>query len=181
MPTGVFIDGGYLTKVIRLCGGHHIDYHRLAVWACQGDNHFRTYYYDCLPYQSSLATDEERRRISDKQKFFSALDRGPRTIVRLGTLVYRGTDDSGSPIFVQKKVDLLIGLDISTLVLKNRVSNIALLTGDSDFIPAVEMARREGIIVRLVHGPTRSYHQDLWNAVDERLEITAEVLEGLRR
>ena len=37
-----------------------------------------------------------------------------------------------------------IGLDIAALALKNHVDVIALVTGDSDFIPALKFARREG-------------------------------------
>ena len=37
-----------------------------------------------------------------------------------------------------------IGLDIATLSLKNHVDIIVLITGDSDFVPALKLARREG-------------------------------------
>ncbi len=53
------------------------------------------------------------------------------------------------PDFVQKGVDLRIGLDIARLALRNFVSSIVLVTGDSDFIPAMKFARREGIRVML--------------------------------
>jgi len=45
----------------------------------------------------------------------------------------------------QKGVDMRMGLDISTLTLKKQVDTIILVTGDSDFVPAAKMARREGI------------------------------------
>ena len=45
----------------------------------------------------------------------------------------------------QKGVDMRIGLDISTLTLKKQVDTIILVTGDSDFIPAAKLARREGV------------------------------------
>lgn len=37
-----------------------------------------------------------------------------------------------------------IGLDITTMTMKQQVDTIVLVTGDSDFIPAAKMARREG-------------------------------------
>ena len=37
-----------------------------------------------------------------------------------------------------------IGLDIASLSLKNQVDIIVLVTGDSDFIPALKFARKEG-------------------------------------
>ena len=38
-----------------------------------------------------------------------------------------------------------VGLDIATLAFKNQVSQIILITGDSDFVPVAKFARREGI------------------------------------
>ena len=49
----------------------------------------------------------------------------------------------------QKGVDMRIGLDIASLALKGLVSTIVLVTGDSDFAPAMKLARREGLRVIL--------------------------------
>lgn len=45
----------------------------------------------------------------------------------------------------QKGVDMRIGVDISSLSFKKQVSQIVLIAGDSDFVPAAKQARREGI------------------------------------
>ena len=45
----------------------------------------------------------------------------------------------------QKGVDMRIGLDIATLAFKKQVDKIVLIAGDSDFVPAAKLARREGI------------------------------------
>ena len=47
--------------------------------------------------------------------------------------------------FKQKGVDMRIGLDIASLAYKRQVDQIILLSGDSDFVPAAKLARREGI------------------------------------
>ena len=47
--------------------------------------------------------------------------------------------------FEQKGVDMRIGIDIASLTYKKQVSQIILIAGDSDFVPAAKMARREGI------------------------------------
>jgi uncharacterized LabA/DUF88 family protein len=49
----------------------------------------------------------------------------------------------------QKGVDMKMGLDIASLAYKKLVSRIILVTGDSDFVPAAKLARREGIDVIL--------------------------------
>ena len=38
-----------------------------------------------------------------------------------------------------------IGLDIASLSYKRQVDQIILISGDSDFVPAAKLARREGI------------------------------------
>jgi uncharacterized LabA/DUF88 family protein len=53
------------------------------------------------------------------------------------------------PNIQQKGVDLRIGLDIARLALKETVQVIAVVTGDSDLIPAFKFARREGLRIYL--------------------------------
>lgn len=45
----------------------------------------------------------------------------------------------------QKGVDMKIGIDIASLAYKKQVDRIVLIAGDSDFVPAAKLARREGI------------------------------------
>jgi len=45
----------------------------------------------------------------------------------------------------QKGVDMRIGLDIASMAFKKQVDQIILISGDSDFVPAAKLARREGI------------------------------------
>ena len=131
----------------------------------------RTYFYDCLPYQSNPPTPDETRRFSRKRSFFSALQRLPMYKVRQGRLAYRGRDDQGNPFFQQKRVDLMLGLDVAGLAAKHQIQYVAVLAGDSDLMPAIEAAQAEGIAVWLVHGPPNTYASELWEAADNRLSI----------
>ena len=45
----------------------------------------------------------------------------------------------------QKGVDMKIGVDISSMAYKQQVNKMILISGDSDFVPAAKLARREGI------------------------------------
>lgn len=49
------------------------------------------------------------------------------------------------PNFRQKQVDIKIGVDITSMVLKHQVDSIVLVAGDGDFVPASKLARREGV------------------------------------
>jgi uncharacterized LabA/DUF88 family protein len=178
----ILIDGGYMGSVLKKQFNEPvIEYDKLAQWACQKEDLFRVYYYDCLPYQSKNPSPEERSMMSRKQAFFSYLRRLDRFTVREGRLEYRGTDTKGNPIFQQKRVDLQIGLDIATLVFRDRIDTICVISGDSDLLPVVELAKNYGIIARLVHGRIQTYHQDLWDNADERCEITQAVIDSVAR
>ena len=45
----------------------------------------------------------------------------------------------------QKAMDMKLGTDIASIALKKQVDQIILIAGDSDFVPAAKLARREGI------------------------------------
>ena len=45
----------------------------------------------------------------------------------------------------QKGVDMKIGLDIASMAYKHQVDQIVLISGDSDFVSAAKLARREGV------------------------------------
>lgn len=49
----------------------------------------------------------------------------------------------------QKGVDIRIGLDMARLALRDMVRAVAVVTGDSDFVPAFKFVRREGVKVML--------------------------------
>ncbi|EDS72971.1 hypothetical protein ANASTE_00686 [Anaerofustis stercorihominis DSM 17244] len=65
----------------------------------------------------------------------------------------------------QKGVDMKIGVDIASLAYKKQVSQIILISGDSDFVPAAKLARREGIdfVLDPLHSSIKS---DLFEHID---------------
>ena len=65
----------------------------------------------------------------------------------------------------QKGVDMKIGVDIASLAYKHQVDQIILIAGDSDFVPAAKLARREGIdfILDPMWGTIR---EDLFEHID---------------
>lgn len=152
-----FLDGGYVDRIARDEFRVRLDYAKLSnalvaeIRNRSGESIslLRTYYYHCLPYQSAKPTAEEAKRFGQSRSFFDALASLPRTEVRLGRLAYRGTDSNGQPIFQQKRVDLMLGLDFALLAGKNQISHAVLFAGDSDLIPAVEVAKQEGVCVWL--------------------------------
>lgn len=73
----------------------------------------------------------------------------------------------------QKGVDMRIAIDIASLTLKKQVKTIVLVAGDSDFVPAAKLARREGIEFIL---------DPLWQNVNDDLFEHIDALQsGLKR
>lgn len=136
---------------------------------------YRIFFYDCAPYGRTQThplkggdfdfsrTDEATFR----RALHEELKRQRKMALRLGHLVEgRGWQISpektrallAGDITVedlqfrdvyfdlrQKGVDVKIGLDIASLAYKRQVDQIILVAGDSDFVSAAKLARREGI------------------------------------
>ena len=150
----------------------------------EGDELLRAYYYHCLPYQSSPPTAEERARYAARHRFFTALRHIPRFEVRLGKLAFRGLTKDGKPMFQQERVDLMLGVDMALLASKDRIAKVALLSGHSDFTPAIEAVKNEGVLTTLWHGsdtPDARPRYELVQVCDERRELTAEIIRSALR
>jgi uncharacterized LabA/DUF88 family protein len=105
---------------------------------------------------------------SRNTQLIDRLENQPDVAVRRGTLAHQGWQIGRAaareltrgnknridaedivPKIHQKGVDMRIGLDIASLALKRLVSTVVLVTGDSDLVPAMKFARREGLRVYL--------------------------------
>jgi hypothetical protein len=74
-----------------------------------------------------------------------------------------------------------LGVDMVQLAATRQVTRAVLIAGDSDFVPAVEVVKQHGVLAVLWHGPIRpgpanTVHQELWEACDDRFEITRDVV-----
>ncbi len=131
-------------------------------------------------YQSNLILLNELKKL-------------PYFAVRLGEVNFRGwnvkqqrydiskkessitiTKDDLIPNVQQKGVDMRIGLDIASLTLKDHTDIIALVSGDSDFIPALKFARREGkqsFFYTLGHRIKPTIHADVDLCIENKAEM----------
>lgn len=106
-----------------------------------------------------LQEQESGFRLKDK-----SLNRLCRKEIEIGQL----TEKDFEPAFVQKGVDMRIGIDIATLSSKHQVQQIVLVSGDSDFVPAAKHARREGVDFVL---------DPMWQGIKKELNVH---IDGLR-
>jgi uncharacterized LabA/DUF88 family protein len=182
----VFIDGGYFSKVREALGIYKVHFGKFSDLLCGSLERFMTFYYDCPPFISDNPTPEEKRKKSDFDKFVYSLQQYPRFQVRLGRLGrfdYNCESCGNITIkYKQKRVDNLLTVDLTRAIWKERIYKAILVTGDSDFVPAVEEANRAQILTHVyyLNSPKTTIHDELFMACTERTEITKEMLEKCR-
>ena len=130
---------------------------------------YRIFYYDCPPSTKVVYNPVTQRHVnlgkSNQYRwttdFFRVLVTKRKVALRSGDYTLRQgvlkdlcagrrsieslTDHDTRLNIMQKGVDMRIGLDIASLVERNLVTQIVLISGDSDFVPAAKYARRHGI------------------------------------
>ena len=137
----------------------------------------RIYFYDAPPASGVIQNPVDNSKIdlgvtpihSQCSALLDTLELKPNIALRLGETMSRGWKIGDAafkdmmknprpasakdlvPNIEQKGVDLRIGLDIARLSLKDMVSAIVIVTGDSDLVPAFKFARREGVRIYLDH------------------------------
>ena len=153
---------------------------------------YRVFYYTADPLKGTARNPLSKKEIkfattrtySSQMKLIEEVENSPDVAVRRGTLVLQGwklghaaekamlagtkqtvTDQDVVPRVKQVGVDMRIGLDIASLALKRLAGMVVLVTGDSDFVPAMKFARREGLRVVL---------DSLGNSVRPELKLHAD-------
>lgn len=140
---------------------------------------YRIFYYDCEPFDKKVHNPITNKCIDFSQtssaiqqkQLLSELKKKRKVALRLGKLkdnknwmIYPeqtkkllkkeiSIDDLTEKdlyyVLRQKGIDMKIGVDIASLALKHFVDKIVLISGDSDFVPAAKLARREGVDLSL--------------------------------
>jgi len=169
-------------------GEPSIDYEAFSNRLCEGAERLRTYYYDCMPLQSDPPTPEERRLYSGMDRFLYNIRRLSRFEVRLGKLIFVPSRTSAGYVppdprhgrFVQKGVDVLLSVDLVRMSWDKQIQRAVLVTGDSDFVPAVSAAKDAGVLTQLYYS-RHAVHDELLAAFDDRFPITQELIDSVRR
>lgn len=163
----IFIDEGCLRSVQKHNGEIKLDMRRLCLHLAEGSHILKSYYYGCLPYvHPTKPTQDELEYSRRKEGFLRSLESAHNMYVRLGRLAYRGDDSSGRPIFVQKQIDVMLACDLVVLSTKGVISKAVIVAADGDYIPAIEIAKGEGVEIKLVYGQESTPPRDMVDLAD---------------
>ncbi|MBJ7613571.1 MAG: NYN domain-containing protein [Candidatus Dormibacteraeota bacterium] len=168
----VFVDGSNFYHACREnLGRTGVDLGAFSTWLVGVDRSLvRTYYYNC-----PLPPDEPEQKRTAQQRFFGALARAPYLEVRLGRLsptdVYCPACGTTVRRYVEKGVDMRIGVDMLSLASRGLFDVAVLVSGDGDLAEAVRAVKELGKHVELAALPKgRSW--ELVQAADLVREIT---------
>jgi uncharacterized LabA/DUF88 family protein len=77
---------------------------------------------------------------------------------------------------------VLFSVDLVRLSSKGQIQRAVLVAGDSDFLPAVTVAKDEGVQIQVVHSPEiREIHRELWDAADDRRKLDSALILKVKR
>jgi uncharacterized LabA/DUF88 family protein len=170
----LFIDGGCLRSTIAEIGQRYagkaleLDYEKLA-------RHFsKVFYYDALPSKHASESDQAfQDRLTAAISFhdkLGALDRFH---------VYEG-DTRRSPSLrkqEQKKIDVMIAVDMLMRSFRGNMDQATLLTGDLDFKPLIDALVANGTIVSLWY-PPKNTSKELIASADSRRQLDVQSIYG---
>ena len=167
MKSGVFIDAGYLLKLLNITG-KRINFLKLSNELTSGTQRVKTIFYDTLP----LLINQKGRELYPKtQRFHNALKKLDKFEVKLGRLQHFDGN------FRQKGVDMKLGIDLVQMSMKKEIEKAIVIASDSDFEYAVEKAQEVGITVTLAYFPSSNINSKFLQTVDEKILLTHELLD----
>lgn len=158
----VFIDGNNFEKAVNTLYGAQtrLDYIKLAEYIAQNkcNGHLQRLYYYTAKNETPESEDEKRLAANTAQ-FADRLNKLPKCIAKVGRLKSEGTDAAGKKIFVEKKTDVNIAVDMLSLAFTNAYDDAVLLSADTDYEPVINGVRQVGrnVIVGLVAGQKGGY------------------------
>ena len=177
-PTIVFIDGGYLSFISKFFGKAEPLKYKMEVFAknlakSKGKECKKIYFYTAPPYQSSNPTLEENKRKANYDKFISKLKEA-------NIIIREGRCQKIDNTYQQKGVDTLLTIDLSRIPKKEEITDVIVLTSDTDFVPIIKDLSEDGINVILAYFTDRkrksglSLSNHLWKACKDKIKIRKE-------
>ena len=161
----IFVDGSNLYHcLIQEFGRADVDFSRLGQLLCEGRRLVRTYYYNAV-----VRREDGEERYQAQQRFFESLRRVPYLDLRLGRLERRGN------AVVEKGIDVRVATDMLWQAHNDVYDTAILVSGDADYVPAVEAVKAIGKHVEVAF-VARGRSLDLQHTADRFVPLDSEKL-----
>lgn len=188
-----------------LCGEPPTNEHiiQFTKTCAPGCDIFRVFYYNSFPYggdvknpiSKTIANHKDALFVKERLKQFEELAQKNLIAFRKGNLRFNGwkirkkvakalisgnrslplQEDDIEMDFQQKGVDIKIGLDVAWLSSRRIVEKMVIVTGDTDFVPALKHARREGVNVAVVEFSHTKLSPAIKEHSDECIQIDFDI------
>ena len=157
----LFIDGGCLRETLKDYSDRFFDAEKIEFDYQKLSREFsKVFYYDSLPVKNdSELEDEFNIRVQSTVDFFTKLS------LLDGYHVYEGTARRRRRRIEQKKVDIMIAVDMLNHSFRRNMAKATLLTADLDFKPLVDALVDNGMFISLWY-PINKTNQELIQSAD---------------
>lgn len=186
----ILIDGGYLRAISIHAGkAYNPEFIESFAQQCRAADEevLRILYYDCALYEGfqRLPVSGHTHHFTASNQWLVDLSKRDLFAVRRGVLKFRGfkpknipinpgalTDADFKPDFEQKGVDMRIGLDIAVYAENKAVDRVALVSNDTDCVPALKHGRRSGLQMIIIQLPGTSSAPELLAHADYKRAVS---------
>jgi len=175
MRTSIFIDGNnfyhglkFLYKEKKLID---FNFERFCGFLAKGREIVNIFYYN-----AQLDKNKNSEKYESQQRFFSNLQKIQKMNIIMCKLLKRKIKGTRNYYYVLKEDDLHMAVDIVEGACDNKFDVAILVSGDGDFVPAVESVRKRGKIVENIYFKNSS-SRNLKQHCNLSLELTKEVLD----
>lgn len=165
----LFIDAASLDARVKQLSENVANGAELSLnWWQVGAGYQKIFFYDALPGQKKSEADEDyqlRRNVAEaRHTYLQTFDR---------FRVYQGDARwrSGRG-HEQKKVDVMIAVDMMKHTIRRNMQEAALLASDVDFAPLLNALVDEGMFVTLIYSPGKT-SAELLGTADARVSLTS--------
>lgn len=183
----IMIDGGYLRAIVDSRFKFNVDFiEEVALSMVEKEEELlRVLFYDCDPYRGTIHLPVSgTKKEYDDPGWLDSLASKELFAVRRGVVKFRGfklreshkrrsslSEEDLEPNFLQKGVDMRLGIDIANFSITKAVDRIILVSRDTDCVPAMKYCRIAGIQVFLAQFPSQLPLPELLHHADGHREI----------
>lgn len=170
----LFVDGGaFRGRIQNLCNKYFGGVSVRIDFAKVRRNYTKVFYYDALPVREDGETEQayeaKLKPLRDILESAANVD---------GVHVYEGDARRRRRRGLeQKKVDVMLTVDMLTHAFRRNMHKATLLSGDNDFKPLLDALVQDGMFVSLLYPPDET-SKELMQAADARWPLSMSMIEG---